>query len=264
MRIRQKLFQLVSFFNYWLRAVNEHSLHPPFIFNLYSNVVKPAQAQPEFKVIEDLRKELLNNQSLLTITDLGAGSSCSSAKQRKISEIARHSLTSPRFSQLLFRLIRHMDAQVILELGTCLGINTLYFSAAAPAGKVYSIEGCPETAKVAKSQFQKWPLANISLTEGNIDRTLPALLKGIKKIDAVYLDANHTYEASIRYFGLLLPCLHARSFVVVDDIYWSPGMKKAWLKLQQHDKVSMSLDLYDAGILFFQPGLQKEHYVLAL
>lgn len=265
MRIRQKLFQSAAFIAHWLRAVNEHALHPPFIFEIFTQAIKSGRYKGEFNTIESRRQELLKNHSFINITELGAGSGLTSSPRRKISHIARHSLTPAPFSRLMYRLIRHMQSRNILELGTSLGINTLYLSAAAPEGEIYTLEGCPETAAVARALFSQQGANNIHLKEGPVDISLPELLKTtLQKTDAVYIDANHTYEATLRYFNMLLPSLHENSFVVIDDIYWSAGMKKAWKEIQQHRRVSLSIDLYEAGILFFRTGLQKENYVLEL
>lgn len=263
MRVRQKLFQSAAFISHWLRAVNEHALHPPFIFDLYTRVIKADSHEPVFKSIESCRQKLLKNHSYIETTDLGAGSALSSGPGRKISHIARNSLTPASFSRLMYRFTSYMQAKNVLELGTSLGINTLYLSAAVQEGQVYTLEGCPRTASLAREIFKNQGANNIHLKEGPIDTILPGLLESaLPKVDAVYIDANHTYAATLRYFHTLLPFLHENSFVVADDIYWSPGMKKAWEEICQHEKVRLSIDLYDAGILFFRPGLQKAHYIL--
>lgn len=263
MHISQKIFQARSYIQYWLAAVNQHSLHPPFVYQLYTKAIKPDKKEAVFFAIEQERKALLTNKSRIRLTELGAGSSVNRKPDRAISDIARNSLTTPSFSRLLYRLIRYMEATTVLELGTSLGINTLYLAKAVFKGQVYTLEGCPETAALARQLFTRQGNKHVQLLEGPIDETLPLLLEKQKPlIDAAYLDANHTYEASLRYFEMLLPYLHERSFLVFDDIYWSEGMKKAWQQMQQHPRVSLSLDLYDAGILFFQSGLQPAHYVL--
>lgn len=269
MSVKQKLFQLRSFIHYWLAAVNQHSLHPPFVYQLYTRAIKPDKTEPSFTAIEQQRKVLLKSHETIRFTELGAGSSVNRNPVRAISDIARNSLTTPSFSRLLYRLIRYLQASTILELGTSLGINTLYLAAAAPEGQVYTLEGCPQTAATARKVFDAYKASagvqapNIRLIEGSIDDTLPHLLREHPiKIDAAYLDANHTYEASIRYFEQLLPHLHEKSFLVLDDIYWSEGMQQAWQEIKEHPRVSLSLDLYDAGILFFQSGLQPTHYIL--
>jgi predicted O-methyltransferase YrrM len=246
---------------YWLDAVNEHSLHPPFVYQLYREVIRPA-GDP-LPAVEALRKQLLQRSETINMQEMGAGSSMTTSNTRPLSSIARHSLTPARFSQLLYRLVQFSRASTILELGTSLGLNTLYLAAAAPLGRVYTIEGCPATAALARRHFQQLEATNIQLQIGNIDQELPRLLEEeLQRIDLVYLDANHTFAATLRYVEWLLPRLHPHSVLVVDDIHWSAGMQQAWQELCGHPSVSLSLDLYEAGLLFFRPGIPRQHYVV--
>lgn len=259
--LQQKLFQGQAWFKYWLEAVNEHSLHAPFIYQLYRQVIRPKPVA--LPAVESLRQQLLSSDQIIHMRELGAGSSIDSSNSRKVSSIARHSLTPARFSALLYRLVQFCETQLILELGTSLGINTMYLAAASPKCFVHTLEGCPQTAALAAHHFRQANAQNINLHTGNIDELLPQLLQtGLPRIDLAYLDANHTYEATLRYFGWLLPHLHAQSVVVVDDIHWSSGMQQAWQELCQHPSVTLSLDLFEAGLLFFRPGMQKQHYVV--
>lgn len=258
---QQKLFQARAWLSYWLEAVNEHSLHPPFAYQLYRQVIRPTAAN--LPAVEALRQQLLLSPDIIHMRELGAGSSVSNSTSRKVSSIARHSLTPARFSALMYRLVQLSNARTILELGTSLGLNTLYLAAAAPSGVVHTLEGCPQTAALASRNFKTLNAQNIQLHTGNIDELLPPLLQNqLQSVDLAYLDANHTYEATLRYFNWLLPHLHPESVVVVDDIHWSPGMQKAWLELCQHPTVSLSLDLFEAGLLFFRPGMHRQHYVV--
>ena len=257
----KKLFQARAWISHWLEAVNEHSLHAPFVYDLYRQVIKPAKG--EIDAIESLRADLRQSDKQIEMVELGAGSSISRSNIRKVSSIARHSLTPPPFSALLYRLAQYTESQNILELGTSLGLNTLYLAAAAPQGTIHTLEGCPATASLAAKHFQKLQADNIALHVGNIDRLLPELLqKQLPSVDLAYLDANHTHEATLRYFEWLHPHLHDQSIVVVDDIHWSAGMQEAWEILRRHPSVSLSLDLYEAGLLFIRPGLKAQHYVL--
>ena len=121
-----KFFQLKTYFNYWLDAVDEHSLHSPFLFDLYTKVIKIEQ--DGIQEVEKLRASLLKTGREITVLDLGAGSKHHKQSKRLISEIADTSLSDLRFSLLYLRLIRHIDAKNIIELGTSFGINTLYLA----------------------------------------------------------------------------------------------------------------------------------------
>lgn len=254
-----KLFQFKTYFNYWLDAMDEHSLHSPFLFDLYTKVIKVEQdGIPE---IEKLRVSLLKTRSEITVEDLGAGSKHFANSKRAINDIADTSLSDLRFSLLYLRLAQHNDAKNIIELGTSLGINTLYLAQKKNA-KVYTFEGSESISEVAQDTFTFAAAKNIELIKGNIDLTLYSNLSRMPKADLVFMDANHQYAATIKYFEWLLVKIQHKSILILDDIHSSPGMEKAWKELCRHDLVYTSIDLYRCGILFFDPSLTKQHVVL--
>jgi predicted O-methyltransferase YrrM len=196
---------------------------------------------------------------VITVTDLGSGASMES--QRTISSIAETSLSPSKFSALYKRIISKYNHTSIIELGTSLGINTLYL-AASKNSKVTTFEGCPEIAGIAAFTFEFAGASNISLIQGNINQTLPAFLQTIRKFDFAFIDANHTYEATMKYFNLLISRLHEKSVIVIDDIHHSVEMEKAWETIIASKLVYGSIDLYRAGVVFFDPSLNKQHVIL--
>ncbi len=254
-----KSFQLKTYFSYWLDAVDEHSLHSPFLFDLYTKVIK---VESEGIVeIEKLRANLLKTQNEITVEDLGAGSKHFNNSKRTIRDIADTSLSDLRFSLLYLRIVNHIDAKNIIELGTSLGINTLYL-AHKKNTKVFTFEGSESIAEVAQDTFEFASAKNIELIKGNIDSTLYSNLSRMPKVDLVFMDANHRYAPTLKYFEWLLMKIHHKSIIILDDIHSSPGMEKAWKTLCKHDLVYTSIDLYRCGILFFDPSLTKQHVVL--
>ncbi len=253
-------FLLKEWIYYFHLKTDEHSLHSPFFYNFYLNIIRSSSKETDFSQIESKRSILKNSQLEIHLNDLGAGSKTTSSQTRTIKSIAKNSLSSAKFSQLLYRIIKSFQFTEILELGTCLGINTGYLAMANPDAKVSTFEGDENlmfTAKEYLNQFE-----NIQYFLGNINQTLPEFLRQQTKIDLVYIDANHTYEATMNYFNQLLPFQHTNSIIVVDDIHWSKGMKKAWGELKKHYSVTSTIDIFDAGLLFFNPDFQKQHYIL--
>lgn len=246
---------------YYLKALDEHSLHSPLVFDLYNHVIKNSTLDPRYRPIEKKRSALQKNDTLLRVTDLGAGTSQKKENQRKISSIARKSMAPAKKSQLLHRLIKYYQPDNIIELGTCLGLNTLYL--ALQQHKVITFEGCPNCAAEARKNWQEFEFANnIELIEGNINQTLPAFLAHENKTDFVFMDANHTYEATIHYFDWLASKAHQDTIIVIDDIHWSKGMEKAWHEIKERENVFLSLDLFHLGIVLFKPLYLKQHYML--
>jgi predicted O-methyltransferase YrrM len=252
-------FQLKTFLTYWLDVVNEHSLHSPFLFDLYTQVIKGEV--DGIAEIENLRSQLLQDNRQILVEDFGKGSKHLSNPKRKISDIAQTSLSDAKFSQLYLRLLEHIKAKTIVELGTSLGINTLYLARKSNS-KIFTFEGSGEISEIAEITFEFGSAKNIELIKGDIDATLYSNLSRMPKADFVFIDANHRYEATKKYFGWLLMKIHHSSIMVIDDIHDNPEMERAWKEIKNHDLVYVSIDLYRCGILFFDPSLTKQHVVL--
>jgi len=254
-----RFFQFKTYFNYWLDAVDEHSLHSPFLFDWYTKVIKVESEG--IVAIEKLRSNLLQTKSEISVDDLGAGSKHFSNSTRAIRDIADTSLSDLRFSLLYLRIANHIDAKNIVELGTSLGINTLYL-AQKKNSKIFTFEGSESIAEVAQDTFTFAAAKNIELIKGNLDSTLYSNLSRMPKIDVAFMDANHQYAPTLKYFECLLDKIHHKSVIILDDIHSSPAMEKAWNELCKHELVYTSMDLYRCGILFFDPSLTKQHVVL--
>jgi predicted O-methyltransferase YrrM len=252
-------FKIKTYLNYWLDAVDEHSLHAPFLFDFYTRVIKRETIPiPKF---ESLRKQLANDHREIEVEDLGAGSKHLSTNKRKISDIATVSLSDAKFSTLYSRIAAHVQAKTIVELGTSLGINTLYL-ATQPGSKVYTFEGAEAIAEIASISFEFGEAANVELITGNLDQTLYATLSRIPKIDLAFLDANHRYEPTLRYFDLVVNRSHHKTIIILDDIHDSPDMERAWSAIKKNPLVYTTADLFRCGVVFLDPSLSKQHVVL--
>jgi predicted O-methyltransferase YrrM len=255
--VSDKFFQAKAYLSYWLDAVDEHSLHSPFFFDFYTRVVKKRSSDNRFENAETLRKKLLQDTRILTDDDPGSGSS----QNRSIASIAKHSLTPQHLSIIYDATIDFFKAKNIIELGTSLGINSLYL-ASKKERSVVTFEGSKEVSEIARLTFEFAKATNIQLVEGNIDQTLRPYVESVRKTDFILLDANHRYEPTIRYFNVLIPRLHEGSVVIIDDIHYSVEMERAWKELMNHKLVYGSADLFRCGILFFDPSLNKQHVIL--
>jgi predicted O-methyltransferase YrrM len=252
----------LKYARYYLKASNGkgHGVHSPFVFEFIKFVLNDKTAYPAYQNIETLRAQLKKNEQCLTIKDFGAGSKITPYKQRSVASIAKSALKPPKYAQLLHRMVSYYHCKNILELGTSLGVTTAYL-AASKATNVITMEGAKEVADVAKQNFQQLGLTNIRLIEGNFDDTLSTALKQMPSIDLAFIDGNHRRQPTIQYFHQLLPALHDNSIVVFDDIHWSSDMEEAWEHIRQHEAVSLSIDLFFIGIVFFSKDFKvKQHF----
>lgn len=251
-----------DFLRYLFKAKDEHALHSPFVFDFYTKIIKNNTQNSEFKSIENLKKNLLNNNQIIEIQDFGAGSRLNKSNQRKISSIASKTSKTLKFGKLFFRIIQQFQYHTILDLGTSLGITTSFLASANKNSQIITFEGCPQTAEIAQKNFHDLNLTNIEVVVGNINETLEKRLSTIAKVDFVFFDANHQYEPTINYFEQCLKKKHEESCFVFDDIYWSEGMKMAWNEIKNHPETSITIDLFWIGIVFFRKKQPKQHFVL--
>ena len=246
------------------KAKTRHGVHSPFVYRLIDKVIYDFEPKKVYADIEALRKQLLNDKRSIQVTDLGAGSKVNNDQTKKISDIARNALKPRRLAQLLYRLAADLKPLNIIELGTCLGITTVYLQNASPKAKVYSLEGSPETAAVALETFQKAGLTNIAEITGNFDDTLPGVIKELDQLDFVFVDGNHQRDATIKYFEWCLAKVHEDTMLIFDDIYWSEGMKEAWSVIKAHPRVTVTVDLFWIGLVFFKQGRAKEDFLVKI
>ncbi|MBK0404763.1 class I SAM-dependent methyltransferase [Adhaeribacter sp. BT258] len=244
------------------RSFRLHGIHSPFVFNLQHQVIDHKGTFGAYLVIEDLRHILLEDNRKITIKDFGAGSRTNAGRTRKVKDIALHSAKAPKHAQLLFRLVNHFAPQTIFDLGTSLGLTTAYLASARRGSTVYTFEGCPETASLARENFKSLKLGNIQLAEGNLDETLSETLKKVDKVNFAFLDGNHRYEPTMRYFRQLLAKADENSVFVIDDIYWSAEMERAWKEIAALPEVTVALDLFQIGIVFFRKSQVKEYFTI--
>lgn len=253
------LFAAGKYIKYRLRAADAHDIHSPFVFDLFNNVIKDETPFYGFELIESLRSRHLLDIRTINITDYGTGNN---KRQERICNIARKSVKSKKFAQLLFRLVNKFNPENILELGTSLGITTLYLSLPKKDSKIITLEGCPEVAALAINNFNKLKRTNIELICGDFKLTLPKALKNFSQLDMVFFDGNHRRDATLSYFYQCLNLATESSVFIFDDIHWSREMEQAWEEIKKHNSVSLTIDLYQLGIVFFQKGLAKQHFTL--
>jgi predicted O-methyltransferase YrrM len=257
-------FKAKAYLQYLNKSGTRHSVHSPFVYTLVDEVIRNKEEYPEFVEIEDLRQELLRKSQLIEITDFGAGANFKSYEHRfeRVSELARKSSVDEKFGRLLFRLARHFKPETIIELGTSLGVSTLYLAKANPAAKVITLEGCTTKSEQAATNFASLHASNIDLHIGRFDIVLPDLVKDITKIDFAFIDGHHTYDATIDNFQTLLQITHNDTVFVFDDIHWSRGMEKAWQQITDHQHVTVSIDLFRFGIVFLKKELSRQKFVI--
>ncbi len=262
-----RTFQFIRF--YWL-ALTKFQIHSPFVFELVENMVEDDRGFYAFGDIAYLRSQLESNRNEIELTDFGAGPQGEHGepdgirvrhRATTIARVAKMSGCPPDKGHRIFKLVNWLKPAKMLEMGTSLGISSLYLGTAARGAEFVTLEGCPDCASVARQNFDALGLQNIEITVGAFEQSLDPALQKLGKLGLVYFDGNHRCEPTLRYFEQCLPFAAEGAVFVFDDIYWSKGMGEAWAAIKNHPKTMLTVDFFDIGLVFFRKGqLEKQHF----
>lgn len=254
--IMKYVYYLVS-----ARHFKGYGLHSPFIFQLYKKVISKREDEV-LKGIKKFRKYLKRSETPVSCeNDAGAGSKYGLKQTSiKLNKLVRNSSVPHKYGKILYYLVNKLKPVNILEMGTSVGISTLYLSQAFEKTRVWTIEGCQDKLDIARDNFQTLGIKNVYLYNGLFDEQLPKVLHHMPSVDMVFIDGDHKMENTLDYFELILDFIHNDTIVVIDDIHWSSGMESAWDEIRFDENVRVSVDLFRMGILFFKKELSPETF----
>lgn len=253
-------YQLKSYLKFFLKSSNAHGIHSPFVYDLITKCFYDKKEFPAYITLHTYREALQKSSQKIEVTDYGAGSRVFKTNTRNVSEIAKYAGISRKRQELLFRICRYFKPEKVLEFGTSLGLATAAMALATKKTMVTTVEGCPNTAKVAKNYFEKFQLKNIQLKTIRFEEFFNSY--PLKNFDFIYVDGNHSKTNTLNYFQELLKHCDDKTIIIFDDIYWSQEMTEAWQEIVKHPKVSVSIDTFYWGIVFFRQEQEKEHFVV--
>lgn len=246
---------LAEYIKYRLKAKKRHGIHSPFIYEMSDIVFRQKIDSTSQKTIDDYRNTLLNDNQLIEVKDFGAGSK-KMGDQRMVSSIFKTS-SAGNFGKRLFQLSHFYKPTRILELGTSLGFGSLHFALGNPDSQVVSIEGCPNTAEIAKSMLSNYP--QIEIRVGQFSEQIP-LLEGT--FDIIYIDGHHDGLATLKYLEQLTKHIHDETLILLDDIRWSIDMYDTWKTVVNSSDWHVTVDLFRMGIAVQRKTQVKEHFTL--
>ena len=256
--------KIIKYLKYIILARNKkgHGIHSPFVFDLMSRVFRNKIDPDIVSGIERLRKRMISDNRLIQVRDLGSGSVKMKSDSRKVSDIARYSPVPEKYGILLLNMAAEFGKPYVVELGTSLGISTMYLASADRNLKIKTIEGCPVTAAIARENFREARLSNIEMLAGSFEEILPVIMKCNEKPGLVFIDGDHRKESVIDNFKRIVAESDTRTVVIVDDISYSPEMEEAWNEIKQDKKVSITIDIFRMGIVFFRTGINHNDYII--
>ena len=252
------IYKIVSYLKFLIKGKTKYSLHSPFVHEFIERALDDKEIYYSFLAMNFLRIKLKNNQTVLSVEDKGAGFRKKIKHNRSVKQIAKTAISSKYKAQVLFKIINLYQPNRILELGTSLGLTTCYLSNANRRSSVITIEGSKSIYESALKTFKTMGLSKINAINGEFKEVLKTQLCN-EKFDFVFFDGNHTEEATLMYYNHCKTRANENSIFVFDDIYWSKSMTIAWERIIQDTAISLSIDLFSFGIVFFLKDRAKQN-----
>ena len=259
------IHQSKSYIKFLRLSKNRHGVHSPFVYNLVTKCFNDKKIYPEYETLKSHRKALRKDASLIEMKDFGQGSRVFKKNARKVSAVLKNAGMRKKRQKLLFRLARYFEAENILELGTSLGLGTVALSLSNEFAAINTVEGCPNTLQKAQQYFEKFNLHNIEIHQKFFSEYLSESRSlGTEKFDLIFIDGDHNGARTLQYFHSLLKNVHNDSIIIFDDIYWSKDMTDAWQQIIANEKVTVSIDTFQWGMVFFRKEQPKQHFVIRI
>lgn len=139
---------------------------------------------------------------------------------------------SLKVKRLLFRLVNRTQPAFIVDAGVA-SASSLYLQAARPGAEY----------------VEATDLSELFLEQG-----MP--------VDFLYLHDFRNPEFVEQVFRVCLPRTTSQSVFVIEGIAYNAPMRQLWKRMQAEEKVGITFDLYDVGVLFFDRMKIKQHYVV--
>jgi predicted O-methyltransferase YrrM len=258
------IFSAAKYLKYILVSCHKkgHGIHSPFVFDLVSRVFRNKIDHDIVFSIEKIRKKMISDKRTINVKDLGSGSEKMKTNLRKVSDIARYSPVPEKYGVLLSNLAVEFGDRHIVEFGTSLGISAMYMAASCSGATVHTMEGCPALSDIARTNFEEAGLNNIKLLTGEFDEVLPVILDKNIKPGLVFIDGNHRKKPVLEYFKRMVEISDNKTVIVIDDIHYSKEMEEAWINIKQSESVSVTIDLFRMGIVFFREGMNHNDYII--
>ncbi|KAB1064561.1 class I SAM-dependent methyltransferase [Tamlana haliotis] len=253
-------YQAKQYIKFLLKSTNQHGVHSPFVYDLVTKCFYDRSSYDAYKAIKNYKKNLLHDKGSINVTDLGAGSQVMKQEERLVRQMAKNAGSTLKRAKLLYRFSAYFKPLNILELGTSLGIATQALSLGHPEAKITTIEGCPNISAFSKALFKDENLNNIESLQGDFSTKIEKLTS--HSYDLIFFDGNHQKDATLEYFESLLQTASNDSVFIFDDIYWSEAMTEAWEIIKKHPKVTVTIDTFFWGFVFFRKEQVKEDFVV--
>lgn len=259
-----KWHQFKAGLRYFLFAKHRrgYNIHSPFVYNFIRSVLLKSTKKSFSGAIKDeFKKIALETKGKIENNGLGAGTNniFTSSSMLKLS---RTSGTPDKYLSLLNQIIKHYDIRSFLELGTCCGVTTAALAKSNEELEITTIEGSEVRFQISNQLFKNLKIFNVNAIHSEFQSELKQLLGNNSKFDLIFIDGDHSYAATIENYQQVVSLCSEQGVIIIDDIYWSAGMTKAWREIISDERAKVTVDLFRMGIIFLGRNQAKQSFTV--
>lgn len=248
--MNRAFYRLKTFLRFSFLAGNKYSIHSPFLYQFYTYLQENKNiVASEVKKIRKLIKKHYCFYVAVT-------------KNSNLASTIKKISINKKEAILLSLITKKVNPCLILELGTGFGTSAVFLAKFAPLAKIITVDIDDSRINFAKSLFNYMAINNVHIKNCLFEDYLNEIHNSNFLFDLIFIDGDHRGCQLIKYVDLMLKLVHENLVVVIHDIYWSNDMTKAWEKLIQLPQVTLSVDFFNFGLLFFNSKIFKQHHRL--
>lgn len=164
--------------------------------------------------------------------------------------LANVSSNSPLGGAFLNLCAEACGAEVILELGSSIGMSGCYLASSRCCRKFVSVEGTAGLARVAAVHLARMG-AHAEVRHTDFD----TFLEGDSgALGMVFIDGSKMREDNLRWTAKVLPRLRPGGLFLLDDIHWWGEMWECWKEIRQMRGFAWTVNAGRCGWGLWQGG----------
>lgn len=217
-----------------------YGVHSPFAFDLITDVFYGETPYYDFSSLKELVSKVRSGSFALWNRYM---------ERRQICE-------------MLFKLVNDAQSYTILEIGTMAGASTVYLSASRKSARCITLDQKSPANELASRLLGGYK-GNIDYRIGEFSSLLPKALSELETLDFLLLNPGDCSLSELQdMFEQCCAKSNQRSVFVIRDIHSSLAMRRWWKELVADERLGITFDLYDLGIIYFDKKKIKQHYIV--
>ena len=219
---------MTSYLKYLLHRKSEYGIHSPFVYDFMCKVLNDSGSNRDYDTIYRVARLL--------------------DKRKYIHYNLR------KQSRLLYRMVRYFEPDSVVSFGRLTALNTTALALGHLQTKIY-LEQSDDFLETLNSMG----IVNVNLIQ-------PAEFDSehFRRLNTGFVFFSRaSFEDDT--WDYLVDCLNyktADSVFVFEGIHYNKAMEDAWEEIKGNEDVSVTLDLYCIGMVFFREGIEKQDFVL--